>query len=643
MVKKKKNSKKKFNIDGTIYLLPSGKGLFKPDDVSVDEIIISRHFLNGSFNSDRVRVQPFYSNYLNQSRGKVVKILKRFSSNFIAIVYKKKDTWYANVDINQPKNIRIEDTKISLKEYDVVKIIMVDWNAGRRRAIARIVKIVCNHNDVKADLKFVTGKYRINRSLTNHKYLEENIFKEKINALVKKRNDLRSLETFSIDPVDARDFDDAISIGNDSSGLFIWVHVADVSEFVDYNSQIDKEAMLSGNSYYFPERVYHMLPKILSTKYCSLEPKVDRLSLSIKMKIDEKYQVTNYEIHETVINSDKKFSYEEAGLIIGKNEDSKHTSSLHLLDRITDEWKRKRIQKGGFEINTSEWKYDLGTKGIPTNYGKKKTNRSHKIIEECMLMANKLAAIYMKDNLDERFNHMIFRNHDIPSLVNEQRIRKIFNRFKFNPDSKHKAISSKDIHRFLSDIKDKSLKKFLSISILKKMKKANYGLNSIGHFGLGFNLYTHFTSPIRRYSDLVVHRQIKGILRKTQKSKIQTTLNAVEAANQGEMKASFAEREYKSLKDIRFLMNQVGNEFGGNINDFSKNYIHVTLDFGDINGFIEINTLRTDIYELSNDGTRINGRYSKNRYFIGQKLLLKLDRVDFMHQQSFFLIRKIIQ
>ena len=177
MVKKKKNSKRIFNIDGTIYLLPSGKGLFKPDDVSVDEIIISRHFLNGSFNSDRVRVQPFYSNYLNQSRGKVVKILKRFSSNFIAIIYKKKDTWYANVDINQPKNIRIEDTKIALKQFDVVEIIMVNWNAGRRRAIARIIKIVCHHNDVKADLIFVTGKYRINNSLTiNKKKLRRKYF-----------------------------------------------------------------------------------------------------------------------------------------------------------------------------------------------------------------------------------------------------------------------------------------------------------------------------------------------------------------------------------------------------------------------------------------------------------------------------------
>mgnify|MGYP001160851110 FL=1 len=644
MVKKKKNSKRTFNIDGTIFLLPSGKGLFKPDDVSVDEIIISRHFLNGSFDSDRVRVQPFYSNYLNQSKGKVVKILKRFSSNFIAIIYKKKDTWYANVDINQPKNIRIEDTKISLKQFDIVEITMVNWNAGRRRAIARIIKIVCHHNDVKADLKFVTGKYRINDSLTiNKKNLEENIFKEKINASVKRRKDLRSLETFTIDPIDARDFDDAISIEYDKSRLFIWVHIADVAEFVDYNSQIDKEAMLRGNSYYFPERVYHMLPRILSTKYCSLEPNVDRLSLSIKMNVDEKYNVTDYEIHETVINSDKKFSYEEAGSILDKNEESDHTTSLHLLDKITDDWKRKRIQKGGFEINTSEWKYDFDDEGIPTKYFRKKTNKSHKIIEECMLMANKIAAIYMKDKLDDRFNHMIFRNHDIPSLVNEQRIRKIFNRFKFNPESKHEAISSKDIHRFLLDIKDQSLKKFLSISILKKMKKANYGLNSIGHFGLGFNLYTHFTSPIRRYSDLVIHRQIKGILRKIQKSKIQTTLNAVEAANQGEMKSSFAEREYKSLKDIRFLMNEIGNEFEGNINDFSKNYIHITLDFGDINGFIEINTLRTDIYEISNDGTRINGRYSKNRYFLGQKLLLRLDRVDFMHQRSFFLIRKIIQ
>ena len=169
MVKKKNNSKRKFNIDGTIYLLPSGKGLFKPDDASMEEIIIPRHFLNGSFNSDRVRVQPFYSNYLNQSKGKVVKILKRFTSNFVAIVYKKKNTWYADVDINQPKNIRIEDTKIALKQFDVVEIAVVDWNAGRRRALARIIKIVCHHDDDKADLKFVTGKYRINNSLTINK------------------------------------------------------------------------------------------------------------------------------------------------------------------------------------------------------------------------------------------------------------------------------------------------------------------------------------------------------------------------------------------------------------------------------------------------------------------------------------------
>ena len=629
------------NIKGDIRILTSGNGIFVADKFPNDEFFIPQHFLRGSFNGDKVLINNLFSPDHSFAKGRVVKILKRANHRFRAIIYQLNQTWYANIDINQTKKIRLSETPLELEQYDIVDIEIDNWDAGRKRATANILNVICHHNDANADLLFLTGKHQISKTFNKDVFKEiKTISKDKILKIGKDRLDLRSLRTFTIDPEDARDFDDALSIQKSVKGLDLWVHISDVSTFVKPNTLVDKSAKERGNSYYFPEKVYHMLPEILSTKFFSLEPQETRLSFSIKMSLDEDNNVKDYQIFECLIKSDRRYTYEQVNSILKNNKDDSYSDSLRSLDKITKIWKSNRLKNGGFEVYSNEWTSDYDNKGTPIDFRKKLIGPAQRIVEECMLMANKIIAkeLFRHANKDNTLS--LYRNHEIPSIYNENKIKKILTRLDFKLNQKNKNITSKNIHEFLNSISNAVLKKYVSILILKKLKKAVYGSSPRGHYGLHFELYTHFTSPIRRYADLQVHRLIKSYIYGHATEPIENLTESIEKANDGEIRGSLVEREYRVLKNLRYLKSSHLKSFDGYIQEFSKFYIHIHINIGDISGLIEIKNLSSDSYSISSDGMKMKAKYSKATLSVGQKLLVKLEKIDFAHQKIFFLIEK---
>ena len=629
------------NIKGDIRIISSGNGIFIADKFPNDEFFIPRHFLRGSFNGDKVLIDNLLSVDPSFAKGRVVKILKRVNQRFRAIIYRLNQTWYANIDINQTKKIRLLDTALELEQYDIVDIEIDNWDAGRKRATASILNVICHHNDSNADLLFLTEKHQIPRA-SNKDALKgiKKISRDKILKIGKDRLDLRHLRTFTIDPEDARDFDDALSIQKSVKGQDLWVHISDVSAFVKPNTLVDKNAKERGNSYYFPEKVYHMLPEILSTRFCSLELGETRLSFSIKMSLDKDSNVKDYQILECLIKSDRSYAYEQVNGILKNNKDDAYSDSLRTLDKVTKIWKSNRMKNGGFEVHSNEWTSDYDNKGTPIAFHKKPIGRSQRIVEECMLMANKIIAKELFRHSNKNNALSLYRNHEIPSIFNENKIEKLFTSLDFKLSQKNKNITSKDIHKFLLSISNVVLKKYVSISILKKLKKAVYGSSSRGHYGLHFELYTHFTSPIRRYADLQVHRLMKNYIYGHANESIENLTESIESANNAEIRGSLIEREYRVLKNLRYLKSTHLKRFDAYIQEFSKFYIHIHIHIGDISGLIEINNLSTDRYLISSDGMKMRGKYSKSVFSIGQKLLVKLEKVDFAYQKSFFSIEK---
>ena len=442
-----------------------------------------------------------------------------------------------------------------------------------------------------------------------------------------KRKDLTDLVTITIDPDDAGDFDDAISVIKKDKGYYLFVHIADVSAYVKEGDSVDMAAKLRGNSYYFPEKVFHMLPKILSTDLCSLVPNKKRLAMSLRIELDDKYSIKNYSFFESIIKSNKRFTYSEASSILNKLDTSPYAASLQIFDKLTNALKSKRL-KNAFNLDHREVVYN------PNQLTKKERGRSHKIVEECMLIANKVAARKIINMNSDSHDLGLYRNHDMPSLKNENYIKDIMAKF-----SKQKIVSKKlnaiSINEFLKKINDKSTRGIISFLLIRKMKKAFYSSKNIGHYGLGFDEYTHFTSPIRRYSDLLVHRLLKKQMKK--KANI---MESIDFCNSGEEKAKLASRDYLRLKGLRWLESRIDKSLQGVIIDIKSKYLVVNETSTEITGKIDIKNLPKDVYVLASNKLTLLGKYSKSKFGVGEKINIKVSQIDMINQDISFELKQ---
>ena len=607
-------SRRVIKLSGIITILRDGRGLI--NHVS-DSVFISKYHLNGALDKDEVQYSIQRLRHVPFKRAKVLRVIKRSSNTFTGRIYNSHQGVFISLFPHQSKKVKLVNTKSSLADFTVIKANVIDWNERGKYAYAEIRKIIALPDDLLADHLYIKNKYLSHISFFNNDEYLNDLDLNKLITNQKNRKNFCDLDTFSIDPDSAQDFDDAISVKYKKNIYTLMVHIADVSEFVSEKSSLDSSALQNGNSYYFPEKSYHMLPNDLATKLCSLVPGEKRLAVSICFQLTETGDIVNKYATLSVIKNKNRLSYDEVDEILSAPNSSKLHRNIYTLYELHKLLRKKRLENGALNILNTEISFKYNAKGVPTKIIEKKQSESHAMVEECMLLANK----YVAELLGSK-SSPIYRNHDLPSKRSFLKIESLISSFSTEP---------KNLNDFISSIRSIQKRKVFSKLILKKLKRASYGQKNIGHYGLSFDNYIHFTSPIRRYADLYCHRLLKELLNGEKIDRSSSIDFIIENINQNENKAKDAENEYSRLKKLKYIRSFLKKTFTCTIESFSKKLIYVNINDIDFTAFIYRSHLKQDRYRIARSKHAIVGQYTKKTYRVGDSLKASVENIDMIN------------
>ena len=647
MAKKKKRNV----IQGTITKHRKGYGFVVSDDIDKD-IFISAPSMNGAMNGDEVEVDliPDYL-WRESPEGIITKILKRNTVEVVGTFEKSKKFGFV---IPESKKFK-EDIFIRKKDFsgaqrgDKVVVSITKYPDRYNSAEGRITEIISRFGQPGGDIKAIARTYDMRETFPSRVNAEAKAMKRKGIGTedVKKRKDLRKKKVFTIDGADSKDFDDAVSIEILKNGNYLLgVHIADVSHYVENGGFLDKEALKRGTSVYLLDQVIPMLPKALSNDICSLNPNEDRLTLSVDMEITQRGVIVNHEIYESIINSCERLIYDDISDLL-ENDDKDMSvrykdikNELLMMNDLAIALRKRRYERGSLDFDLDESYIKLDKRGVPISVDIAQRRTANKLIEEFMLIANETVA--------EHFYWMeipfVYRVHEKPDNEKIDKLKVFLQSFgiilKGNSDSIHpKAISN-----ILEQVKGKSNENVVSSVTLRSMQKAFYSTSCEGHFGLALKYYCHFTSPIRRYPDLMIHRIIKWVISNEVTSKgtkyfAKMAENAAELSSAAERKAIEAEREVEKLKKAEYMTYHIGEEFDGVISGVTNFGLYVQLE-NTIEGLIKIDSLYDDYYDYNQEKYALIGRRTNKVYKLGDKIRIFVDDVNTDRSEINFLIAK---
>ncbi len=443
------------------------------------------------------------------------------------------------------------------------------------------------------------------------------------------RRDFRNIPTFTIDPADAKDFDDALSVRKLPDGkIEVGVHIADVSFFVKPGNALDREARKRATSVYLVDRTIPMLPHVLSTNFCSLNPNVDRLSVSAVFVLDENAGIIDRWFGETVIHSDKRFAYEEAQEVLDKQE-GPMLEELNILRDLSKKIRTRRVASGAIEFDTAEVKIELNEEGAPIAVHLKERKETNLLIEDFMLLANVAVAEFVAGQVKKEGNNMlgVYRVHDVP---NAERIEDLSSFLKVMgyelPVLPGGKVKGTDLNALLAKVKGTPEEYLIKMATLRSMAKATYATKNVGHYGLAFEFYTHFTSPIRRYPDVLVHRMVKHYAsgKSVTPGEVAEFDQLALHSSEREVAASEAERDSIKMKQVEFLAGRIGEEFAAVISGVSERGFYVELNETRADGMVRVSTLGNDYYTYDQKRYRLVGERTKKEYALGDPIKVKL-------------------
>jgi len=516
-----------------------------------------------------------------------------------------------------------------------------------RGSEGRPVKVLCRPDDPRSITDMIIEEYGLPRGFREDLLREARSIPQDVTRMdIKGRKDLRKINTVTIDGEMARDFDDAISIRSLPKGsILLLVHIADVSHYLPWDSPLDKEARVRGTSVYFPDRVIPMLPIELSNGICSLNPREDRLAVTIEMEFDKEGNRLRYDFYDSVINSNERMTYTSLKKILVDKDPSESRRYHYLLDdfRIMEELclrlGAKRMQRGSLDFDLPEPEIVLDLRGEIKDILIAERNIAHRIIEEFMIAANETVACYMAMQKVP----FIYRIHEEPDPDKMEELLDFLRGFGFQITKKR--VHPKVLQKVLREVRDMPEERVINSMILRSMKQARYSAENHGHFGLASQCYTHFTSPIRRYPDLIAHRLLKelrkGHLSERRKGYLEGVLPEIAVhSSERERIADEAEREVVKLLKLRFMKDKVGEEYEGIITGVTSYGIFVQLKEIFVEGLVHISTLRDDYYRFNEGSHLLKGKYRKKVFRIGDEIRVRIDRVDIERRQIDFSLIK---
>jgi ribonuclease R len=615
-------------VQGTLDFSSRGDAYLMVEDLE-DDIKIKAGDTLDAFDGDEVSVRLIYQRGKTKPKAVVTRVIARARETFVGTVSKGGNAYFVLPDSNKiHTDFYVPKERINgATDGDKVIIKYRDWPAKAKNPYASVVDILGRSGENTAEMHAIVAEFGFSTKFEDStENAAEKLPKKISDKEISKREDFRNITTFTIDPADAKDFDDALSFQKLDNGNYeIGVHIADVSHYVTPTDTIDQEAVLRATSVYLVDRTIPMLPERLSNELCSLRPHEESLTFSAIFELDANGNVKKYRFAKTVIFSDHRFAYEDAQKVI-ESKNGKYADELEVMNSIALKLRNSRYKNGAINFETTEFRFILDAKGAPTSVIPKVRKDAHKMIEEYMLLANKYVAMHLYTKNDKM--PLPYRVHEEPSEEKITEFAETAAEFGFKIDTSNYKAYSKSINEMVAKVDGTMEGDILQPLAIRSMEKAYYTSKKIGHFGLAFDYYAHFTSPIRRYPDLITHRMLHDYLKKTKSFDYGTVEKMASHSSKQEQKATSAERASIKYKQVEYMANFKGEEFDGIISGVTDWGIFVEIIENKCEGMVRLRDLKGDHYIYLPEKKKVKGQRTGKTYSMGQQVRIRVKNTD---------------
>jgi ribonuclease R len=626
-------------ITGTVDMKHTGKA-YVSNDEGGEDIYIAPNNTYHALHGDKVKVLLFPLRKDRKTEGQIIEILQRGKEQYVGIVEVTKYLAFLVPDNqNMPVEIFIPREELrGARNGDKAVVRITDWPEHSKNPVGTITEVLGRPGDNDVEMQSILAEYDFPLSFPKDVLKDADKIPGEISGQeINRRRDFRDITTLTIDPKTAKDFDDALSFKRLGEGKYeVGVHIADVSHYVKPGSAIDQEAFRRATSVYLVDRTIPMLPERLSNDLCSLKADEDKLCFAVVFELDENASVLKSWVGRTIIRSNRRFAYEEVQEIIEKGH-GEMSDEILALDRLAKKLRDDRFRKGSINFETQEVFFELDEKGKPLSVAIKEQKDSNRLIEDFMLLANKtVAELIGKTGRENKSKTFVYRIHDTPNPEKLANFSQFLSKlgYKLNIDNR-KGLST-SFNRLFQQIRGKGEQNMIETIAIRTMAKAVYSTNNIGHYGLGFTYYTHFTSPIRRYPDLMVHRLLDRYLQGQPSVNRDEYEKKCEHSSEMERRATTAERDSIRYKQAEYMLDKIGEEFEGLISGVSKWGIYVEIVGSKAEGMVRLKDLDDDYYYLDEENYQVIGHRHGHHYKLGDPVKVRVKRIDLSRKEMDF-------
>jgi len=634
---------------GILEVTSNGNAFFISEGLERDAFIPTIN-LNRGLDGDTVKVYVYRRRNNDRFEGEVIEVIERAKTEFVGVLQMNKNFGFVIPDSQKMyADIFISKQHIGKAEHgDKVQAKITNWPDNSKNPFGKIITVLGKPGEHDTEIHSILLEYGLPYKFPEKVEKDAGKISMKITEEdIAKRRDMRSTTTFTIDPKDAKDFDDALSFKQLSNGNYeIGIHIADVSHYVQPNTVLEEEAYSRATSVYLVDRVVPMLPEVLSNGVCSLRPNEEKLTFSAVFEMNNKAELINQWFGRTVIYSDKRFSYEEAQEII-ETKGNSISSEVSLtgqsyvvekeivdatlkLNELSKKLREKRLQQGAITFDRIEVKFHLDENAEPTGVYFKESKDANKLIEEFMLLANKKVAEFIGRNKNgsPTKNTFIYRIHDEPNIEKLAGLQQIISKFGYKINTQTRETTSTTLNKLLSDVHGRPEENMIETLTIRSMSKAIYTTDNIGHYGLAFDYYSHFTSPIRRYPDVMTHRLLQHYLDGGRSPKVESYEDKCKHSSEREQLASKAERDSIKYMQVKYMQDHQDQEFEGVISGVTEWGIYVEIIENKCEGMVRIRDIKDDYYIYDEKQYALIGQATKNSLQLGDKVIVEVKNTD---------------